>query len=156
MGGSSIQISLPPPADEPAGRCSSYHRRVRTFVLLAALAFVSCDGATTPSYGLNQEFTLAPGGAATVTGTAVRIVFDGVAGDSRCPADAVCIQGGDALVKITVRSPGDSARQYELHTGNLQPVSHDGLTIALVQLQPYPFSSRTIAPEDYRATLIVN
>jgi hypothetical protein len=34
-------------------------------------------------------------------------------------------------------------------------VQHDGVTIALVQLTPYPFSSRTIAPGDYRATLKV-
>jgi hypothetical protein len=28
--------------------------------------------------------------------------------------------------------------------------------VTLVELQPYPFSSRTIAPGDYRATLVVS
>jgi hypothetical protein len=42
-----------------------------------------------------------------------------------------------------------------LQTGDLRPVVHNGLTIALVQLSPYPFSARTIAPEEYRATLKV-
>jgi hypothetical protein len=37
----------------------------------------------------------------------------------------------------------------------MQPVVHDRLTIALIQLSPYPFSSRTIAPDEYRATLKV-
>jgi hypothetical protein len=37
----------------------------------------------------------------------------------------------------------------------MEPVTHDGLTISLVELQPYPFSSRTIEPGDYRATLRV-
>ena len=30
-----------------------------------------------------------------------------------------------------------------------------GFRIELAELQPYPFSSRTIEPGDYRATLIV-
>jgi len=37
----------------------------------------------------------------------------------------------------------------------MQPVVHEGLTIALVQLMPYPFSAKTIAPDEYRATLKV-
>jgi hypothetical protein len=37
----------------------------------------------------------------------------------------------------------------------VKPVVHEGLTIALVELMPYPFSARTIAPTDYRATLTV-
>ena len=32
---------------------------------------------------------------------------------------------------------------------NMQPVPHDDVTIHLVQLAPYPFSSRTIAPDVY-------
>jgi hypothetical protein len=42
-----------------------------------------------------------------------------------------------------------------VHTGDLKPVTHDDLTIHLVELAPYPFSSRTIAPNEYRATLRV-
>jgi hypothetical protein len=32
---------------------------------------------------------------------------------------------------------------------------HEGFTIALVNLTPYPFSSKTILPDEYRATLRV-
>jgi hypothetical protein len=85
----------------------------------------------------------------------VSVRFNRVSGDSRCPADAVCILGGDALVHITALSR-QSSRDYELHTGDMRPVQHDGVTIALVQLQPYPFSSQTIQPGDYRATLKVS
>ena len=84
----------------------------------------------------------------------MRITFVGVTGDSRCPADAFCIQGGDAVVRIVVLT-GGGATPYELHTGNLRPVTHAGFAIALVQLDPYPFSSRTIQPADYRATIRV-
>jgi hypothetical protein len=76
-----------------------------------------------------------------------------VTGDSRCPADALCIQGGDALVHIVVRS--SQVSEYELHTGDAAraSVQHGALRIALIDLQPYPFSSRTIRPDEYRATL---
>src|SRR5712691_89624 len=97
------------------------------------------------------------GETADVPGASIRIRFQGVMGDSRCPADVVCIQGGDALVRIDVlptENPGPSVT-YELHTGNMRPVEHAGLTIALVQLSPYPFSSRSVSPGEYRATLRV-
>ncbi|HXG89326.1 MAG TPA: hypothetical protein VNJ02_13405 [Vicinamibacterales bacterium] len=89
-----------------------------------------------------------------IEGASLSVRFDRVSGDSRCPADAVCILGGDAIVHITATTDG-AARQYELHTGNMQPVRHNDFTITLVQLSPYPFSSRTIAPDEYRATLRV-
>jgi hypothetical protein len=103
---------------------------------------------------VDSEFALAPGQAIAVAGTGLTIRFNGVSGDSRCPADAVCIQGGSAQVRITAQSP-TSSRDYELLTGDMRPVRHEDATITLVQLMPYPFSSRTIRPDEYRATLKV-
>ena len=129
---------------------------VRLVLAFAMCALVACDESPTgPTVGLNQEFVLAPGEIAKVADTGFRIAFAGVRGDSRCPADAVCILGGDALVRIEVLSFGGGRHEYDLHTGDLRPVVHEGLTIALVNLAPYPFSSQTIQPSDYRATLRV-
>ena len=129
---------------------------VSVVLVFAMLALVACDESpTAPTVGLNQEFVLAPGEAAKVADTGLRIRFVGVRGDSRCPADAVCILGGDAIVDIEVLSFGGGRQEYALHTGSLRPVVHEGLTIALVKLEPYPFSSRTIQPNEYRATLRV-
>lgn len=125
-------------------------------LVFAMFALVACDESpTAPTVGLNQEFVLAPGKVAKVAATGLRIRFAGVRGDSRCPADAVCILGGDALVGIEVLSFGGGRHEYDLHTGDLRPVVHEGFTIALVNLVPYPFSSQTIQPNDYRATLRV-
>jgi hypothetical protein len=122
---------------------------------LCLLLATACDekSPVAPTVPLNQEFTLAPGQASTVDSTSVRVEFMRVSGDSRCPADAICVWGGDALVHIRV-SDGGSA-DYELHTGDQSraSITHGGMRVELVQLQPYPFSSRTIPPEDYRATL---
>ena len=104
---------------------------------------------------LNDQFTLAPRETASVRDTSLRLEFMRVSGDSRCPADALCIQGGDAIVHV--RATDARTAEHELHTGdrNWATVVHDGFRIELVELRPYPFSSRTIDASDYRATLRV-
>ena len=127
---------------------------MRAVSLISCLVLVAgCRGSPTgPTVPLNSEFVLAPGRAALIDGASMTIKFNGVTGDSRCPADAVCVWGGDAIVNLTVTANGGS-RDHELHTGDMRPVQHDDVTIALVQLAPYPFSSSPIQPSDYRATL---
>jgi hypothetical protein len=66
----------------------------------------------------------------------------------------MCIQGGDAVVKVQVTRDRD-AQDVDLHTGNMKPATTGDLTLTLVELSPYPFSSRTIRPDEYRATLRV-
>jgi hypothetical protein len=108
-----------------------------------------------PTGPVNAQLVLAPGQTEDVNGAGIRIRFQGVFGDSRCPADAVCIQGGDAIVRIDILPNSGGSATYDLHTGNMQPVHHGDLTIALEMLSPYPFSSGPIAPGDYRATIRV-
>ena len=127
-------------------------------VALSLLALATCDEKSPagPTVSLDQRFTLAPKQTAAVQGSAVRLQFDSVSGDSRCPADAVCIQGGDAIV--IVRASGAGAAMLELHTGDASRATaiYGGVRVQLVELQPYPFSSRAVAPGDYRATLVAS
>ena len=134
------------------------HSKLLILAAACLLVATGCDEKTPsgPSFPLNQQFTLGPGEAAAIEDTSVRLQFLRVTGDSRCPADAICIQGGDALVHVRV---GNGAMtEYELHTGDQSKAAivHGGFRIELLELQPYPFSSRTIRPEDYRATLRVS
>jgi hypothetical protein len=123
------------------------------FLAMLLSATLACDESVSgPTVPLDREFVLAPGESAVVADISLR--FLQVANDSRCPADAVCVTGGDAQVQIAVTSARGS-RDYDLHTGDMKPVQHDDLTIHLVNVQPYPFSSRTIQPADYRVTLRV-
>jgi hypothetical protein len=128
---------------------------VLVFCLLAA---TGCDEKAPggPTIPVNQQFTLAPGEAASLDRTALRVQFTRVMADSRCAADALCIWVGDATVRVRVFE-GSSTRDYDLHTASSEPstIEHGGMQISLVQLQPYPFSDRTIQPSDYRATLEV-
>jgi hypothetical protein len=127
---------------------------VLVFCLLVATA---CDEKSPvgPTVPLNERFTLARGEITRVEGADLRLQFVEVTGDSRCPADAVCILGGDAIVHVRVTDGGTNP--YQLHTGdsNRAAVMHRQLRIELIQLQPFPFSSRTIPQDEYRATFLV-
>ena len=127
----------------------------RVLALLSVLVLAACNEATGPTVPFDQQFTLKPGEVATIANTQLRIGFDGVDGDSRCPADALCITGGDATVKIHVVDASGRQSRYDLHTGTMKPVTHQTLTISLIELAPYPFSATPIEKDDYRATLRV-
>jgi hypothetical protein len=129
---------------------------MRCVVLLVCLLTVTaCDERVTgPSSALNTEFTLGAGESAAIEGASLSVRFNRITGDNRCPADALCVLGGSADVSVTAISDR-STRDYVLRTGDLQPVQHDGFTLSLVQVSPYPFSSRTIEPDEYRVTLKV-
>ena len=107
-----------------------------------------------PARPIDRQLVVPVGATATVPEASATVAFDGVVGDSRCPADALCVLGGDAIVRIEVTT-ADGSGKYELHTGSGRPVVHADLTIHLVQLDPYPFSAQPIDPSSYRATLRV-
>jgi hypothetical protein len=111
---------------------------------------------TGPTAFLDTTFTLAPGQVATVGTTALKLEFLDVTGDSRCPADAVCIQGGDAVVRVRGTS-GGAITVLELHTGDATRAAapFENVRVELVELKPFPFSSRAVAPGEYRASLRV-
>lgn len=127
---------------------------MHALILAVALGLAGCaSSSVAPNVPVNREVTLAPGQTATVA-SGVSVAFVGVTGDSRCPADAVCVQGGDAIVRLQLIASGDR-HDVELHTGDMRPVTARDITLELVQLVPYPFSSRTIEPGEYRATIRV-
>jgi hypothetical protein len=121
-------------------------------LVLAAFALTGCgSSAIAPTTPFTRELTVAPGPATNVV-DGVSVVFRGVAGDSRCPGDAICMTGGDAVVQLRLNDGGTQS-DVDLHTGSLQPVTVRSLTVALIELTPYPFVSRPIAPADYRAKI---
>jgi hypothetical protein len=122
-------------------------------LMLLGVMLAGCASKTpaAPTGPLDVQVVFGVGETVEVPGAAIRLRFQRVMGDSRCPADAFCIQLGDAVVRIDVLS-GVRQATYDLHTGN-RPVMHGDLTIALVQLDPYPFSNHPIGPGEYRATL---
>jgi hypothetical protein len=122
--------------------------------ILCLLSVTACDFWSPTEPGpVNVELTLAPGQVRSVNGTDISIKFDAVVGDNRCPADAICITGGSADIRIQVLGPGGRAQAYELRTGDQRPVQHRDFRVELVEVTPYPFSSQPFDPADYRIKL---
>ena len=125
-------------------------------MLALALALAGCESPSEPtSFRLVEPFDLRPGQTAIVE-LSLRIKFESVPVDSRCPSDVVCIQAGDAVVKVSISAVGQQSETHELHTN---PMFSDALyqayAIRLQRLTPLPRSDRPVAPGDYVATLIV-
>ena len=111
------------------------------------------DSPTAPG-PIDQQVTLAPGVSTVIEAARVSLTFIGVTGDSRCPGDAICIQGGSATVRVGLTNEVGVRQDVTFETGNPKPVTSGALTLELVELAPYPFGSRPpIQPQDYRATL---
>ena len=129
--------------------------RVLLLILAGAGLFSCASAPAAATVPLDSRFVLAPGAVVSIEGTSVRIRFDRVEQDSRCPTDVMCIQAGDAVVRITVIQDDGTTQSYQLHINGERSATHSQMAIDLDELAPQPLSSRAIAPGDYRATLRV-
>jgi len=127
-------------------------RKLSTFLftVLVAASFAACSSSPTAPTD-PALVTIAPGQSAQVGALSVKLV--GVTIDTRCPANAFCIQVGDAFVKLEIASLG-ARRELELQLLNPtnRSTTHGNYSIELTEVTPYPFGS-PIAPGDYRVTL---
>jgi carboxymethylenebutenolidase len=77
--------------------------------------------------------------------------------DSRCPADALCIWQGEAKVEINVKQDSEDLGDFALSTlAEKMNLIFDDFTIRLIDVQPYPLSSKEINISDYFITLVVS
>lgn len=120
------------------------------------LGATACElGSPTAPSPVDRQVVLAIGQSAPITAAALSLTFLGVPTDSRCPANALCIDAGSASVDVLATAFSGGASVLRFETRDPKPVRLGSTTVALVQLSPYPASSRPIAPADYRATLRV-
>jgi hypothetical protein len=99
---------------------------------------------------------LAPGESTTVEPGAMRIRFDRVLEDSRCPSGVTCVWAGRARVQLTVRPNGSAAgKSYELEVGSPEQgvLKLGDLNIAAQALDPYPNGQIPTDPATYRLVL---
>jgi hypothetical protein len=135
--------------------------RVKPFTVTVALVAwslgVGCAAhPAQPSRPLGQPFDLRAGVSAVVADD-LKVTFNGVRSDSRCPVDAVCIQAGEAIVALTLSPSAAAPVERELRTSpGLSEVSYLSYVVKLVALAPYPKSTQQIRPEDYVATLSID
>jgi hypothetical protein len=81
--------------------------------------------------------------------------FQALLADSRCPSDVVCIWEGEGRVEIGLTVGDGPTVPVELSTGGPRTATQGGFTITLVELAPYPVSTRPHVPEDYVLRVLV-
>lgn len=129
-------------------------------VVCGWLILVACGASAlspAPEIQLDREFTLAPGGVARTAD--LRLSFERVAADSRCPIDVQCVWEGDAVVAVAVSVQGRGDCALELHTAGAfeQEQACVPYRIRLVRVLPAPVAAASPIPSvAYRATLVVS
>ena len=83
------------------------------------------------------------------------ITFSEILEDSRCPADALCVWEGRISIGIDVKNK-EVIQNIILTSADKTTAYFDSYKINLVNVLPYPFSSKTILLEEYSATIIVS
>ena len=128
-----------------------------SLVALMLLACCSTSPSAPRAVSLAERFTLAPGQTAEVEGTGLRVTFESVSADSRCPVDVTCVWEGDAVVIVSIAA-GSARLQHQLHTSGRYPTEVDAgdYRVRLVEVAPVPRSTASPAPGDYRVTLLVS
>ncbi len=111
---------------------------------------------TTREVSLDQEFPLRAAESVRIAGTDLRVTFDRVTEDSRCPVNVNCVWAGNAVVRLDARM-GQATRPLELHTttADKRQAAVDGYRIELIRLTPTRAADTTITPDQYIATVIV-
>jgi hypothetical protein len=104
----------------------------------------------------DQELELGAGQSAMV-GKELKITFDSITADSRCPPEVQCIWEGDAVAKVLAAAGTHEPATYELHTntGFTTQVDHGGYRIRLSAVAPLPHAGVEIDPKSYVITLLV-
>ena len=128
------------------------------FTALLVAAAMACSGGPSQPDRVPKEkpFVLKIGESALTTDD-IRIRFDAVRSDSRCPSGAQCIWAGEATIAVTLSRYGEIPTGRELVLpGERASTTFQNFTITFTALAPYPGSGGGTSKEDYRATFVVN
>jgi hypothetical protein len=113
-------------------------------------------------FHLNEGFALGGGQDAVITGENLRLHFDEVLEDSRCPAQVECVWTGQARIAVVVHAAASTPITVAFNTNpapgqNAQTAQVGEYEIRLLSLEPYPQTPEDpIDLEQYRATLEVS
>ncbi len=132
-------------------------RRILPLILIAASLGATCGGHPTEptTVPLGQPFNLRVGESAVVPG-GLRVAFDRVVSDSRCPIDALCVWAGEAVLALKLSRGSDAPVEREVRADSASPeISHLDYNIKAIAFTPYPRSDRKIPLQEFVATFTV-
>ncbi|MBD2325986.1 hypothetical protein [Alkalinema sp. FACHB-956] len=124
----------------------------RVAIFCLSWMLVVCSVNASP---IEYEFTLKPGQEVAMPKSQITVQFDSVLTDSRCPIEVDCYWAGNAEVKLTLQRKRKRTTAIFKTAERDHVVQYRGYAIRLTKLSPDRQSGKTIAPEDYRATLAI-
>jgi hypothetical protein len=107
---------------------------------------------------LDKEFQIRFGEVVSIKKEGLKIGFENVVEDSRCPTGVECVWAGNAKIVILMKNNRRRAYTIKLNT-SVEPKQDNFLKkydVKLVSLSPYPKKDAKIKNRDYVATLIVS
>jgi hypothetical protein len=144
--------------------------RVWGVVAALAVATAGCGDVATGPQGTSDaalletdvqgvgEIELALGRTAEVPVLGLRISFDAVAEDSRCPTNALilCVWEGNAAVDLGIALHGEAPFVARLNT-TLEPSAFERgpVRVVLLQVLPVPYDVGPIPAESYSVKILV-
>lgn len=108
---------------------------------------------------LEEKFSLKIDQVVTVNPVNIKVKFLKVTEDSRCPSDVVCIWAGQVSVLLNVNNNGNDIGDVKLTLGqNKDDTVRDvgGYYLKLIEVKPYPISTKKIEQSEYIITLIIS
>jgi len=129
-----------------------------SIITILILPLAACGSTPTEVYAdLGEEFSLSIGQSAIIKGQALRITFEDVIEDSRCPSDVTCIWAG--RVSCIIKLVGGSSQYRMVLTESGLTDQYTSETYREYQLafnvRPYPEAGQSILRDEYRLQLIV-
>ena len=112
----------------------------------------------TSTIELDKAFSLKVGESRQTSIEGVRVAFEAVTADSRCPKDDKCVVAGRATVQVLLQRGTGLVERRELQTEPppQRAVRLQGLELRLISLGPYPVSGSINSRNDYVATLVLS
>jgi hypothetical protein len=100
---------------------------------------VRADAPPSPDAVLGDTTRILLGQTASFEHGRLVLGFQSIEEESRCPANATCVQAGNAEVSLRVTENGRSVGTMNLNTGrDPRHVTTAGYDVRLVNLEPYP------------------
>jgi hypothetical protein len=139
------------------------YSQMKTFLIILSVASISLGSSCSKS-GAKQlsegtfELKLHESAEGNLKGDNVKLTFDAVVSDSRCPANAMCVWQGAATATFSFTKNRDTHR-FNLSTINMEPNYKKDTVIAghkleFIHLLPYPGTFTPPAPDsDVKAEL---
>lgn len=128
---------------------------------LLAVGITGCGNPTVPGQSADfallsasQEIVLEYGEDVFLEGSVLRVSFNEVLEDSRCPTDVTCVWEGNGKVIIGIAAGMGTTHALVLNT-SLEPRSAvwSGIRVTLLELNPAPHAGSEIPPESYTVRL---